>query len=146
MKLYIEVPSRVPSIIYWSIMAYVMYFFYPAFNKDNLKEIPNMATTIIVLLLVLLALDLIFEKLLPKREVLYSEVVGRDIVLSKTSRKIFQKKISLDSIQEIRVAKNITQDLYIFLNNGKVKIISEKKETLNKLKIFIEKAMEEIKA
>jgi len=146
MKLYIEVPSRVPSIIYWSIMAYVMYSFYPAFNKDNLKEIPNMATTIIVLLLVLLALDLIFEKLLPKREVLYSEVVGRDIVLSKTSRKIFQKKISLDSIQEIRVAKNITQDLYIFLNNGKVKIISEKKETLNKLKIFIEKAMEEIKA
>jgi len=127
-------------------MAYVMYSFYPAFNKDNLKEIPNMATTIIVLLLVLLALDLIFEKLLPKREVLYSEVVGRDIVLSKTSRKIFQKKISLDSIQEIRVAKNITQDLYIFLNNGKVKIISEKKETLNKLKIFIEKAMEEIKA
>lgn len=146
MKLYIEVPSRVPSIIYWVIMAYIMYFFYPAFNKDNLKEIPDMAGIIIFLLLMLLVFDLIFEKLLPKREVLYSEVIGRDVIISKTSRKIFQKKISLDSIQEIKVAKNITLDLYVFLNNGKVKIISEKKETLNKLKLFIEKAMEETKA
>ena len=143
MQLKKEIVSNKPKVLNWLALAFLIYFFLGGISKETVEELPHATNLVFVGILVLsFFLRLTLEKYLPKHEVIIAKVENGRILLTPNGRKYLKISLPISEIKNIHIGKSrFYYNLYIFLEDYRVEIISDTLSEIERLNIYINNAV-----
>ena len=134
--------SSIPSYITWILLATFLYLYFRGLSKETISEIPKSTNIMLILMVVLFLVRSILEKILPEKEVLFANSSNNVITIVSNGRIYFKTTIEKNTITDVKIGKTyFANNLYIFLKNDNVKIISDNLSELERLKEYIENCL-----
>jgi len=144
MQLKKEIVSNKPKVLNWLAVAFLIYFFLGGISKETVEELPHATNLVFLGIAVLLFLRFILEKYLPKHEVIIAKVENGRILLTPNGRKYLKISLPINEIKNIHIGKShFNNNLYIFLEDYRVEIISDTLSEIERLNIYINNAVAE---
>jgi len=146
MQLKKEIVSNKPKVLNWLAVAFLIYLFLGGISKETVsEELPHATNLVFVGILVLsFFLRLTLEKYLPKHEVIIAKVENGRILLTPNGRKYLKISLPISEIKNIHIGKSrFNNNLYIFLEDYRVEIISDTLSEIERLNIYINNAVAE---
>ncbi len=142
-KLKKTIPSTIPGILSISAFAGLLVYI---FTSTEEIDVIDLQLLLLGLLIVILPINWILHKLLPKHQVNWCTIAENAIVFSSASDSIFGSKISVSEIEETLISHDSDKfkSIHFFLKDGTVKTIKSEHENIDRLKGFLTGALQDM--
>ena len=140
-----KVVSNIPTVLTWVVLLILIYMNMKGVSKETVNQLPHSTNIIVLSMAGLFLLRFFLEKVFPKKEVVFAQKDNDEIIIKSGGLKYFKQSISINEISDIKIGKTyFSHNLYIFLKNGNVKIVSDNLSELERLHSFINEVIRKI--